>query len=314
MMLARSATSSHHFVDRSDPKVPQGNMIRHGIASPQALADTGGLLTEKSTNYLVDRMSDPKEQGSKMIRYGTASPRALEGTGGLLTGKSMIHLVDRMSDPIDRGSKLIRHETTSPQALLDSGGLLSDDSKQYFVDRMSEPKVTGRNIIHHEVASPQALSDAGGLLTRKAIDHAGGNHSALIIEKIKGLCGIPEESAMARFIAQQGWQKLEQVTAIDVGEVMDFAIYCNNGLVKERPMMIHIRMLRSFLLYFMRKERESKTSFAEEDVMKMKKEDFINYCLSLDYHDDLAVWKARETATASNKVGQDLNRASAPKE
>jgi hypothetical protein len=64
---------------------------------------------------------------------------------------------------------------------------------------------------------------------------------------------------MARFLIQQGWKKLEQVNAIEVGEVEDFTIFRDDGLVQAQPIMIHVWMLKAFLLYCQRKEREAQT-------------------------------------------------------
>jgi hypothetical protein len=109
-----------------------------------------------------------------------------------------------------------------------------------------------------------------------------------IIAMIKEICGVPEESAMACFIVQQSWSRLEQVTTTCVEEVMEFATFREDGSVIERPMMLNIRMFRAFLLYYMRKARGSQNTCNEAVVMQTKEDEFINYFGSVEYHADVA--------------------------
>jgi hypothetical protein len=54
---------------------------------------------------------------------------------------------------------------------------------------------------------------------------------------------------MARYIDQQGWTELEHVAMIDVKEVKDFFTVDPDGNFEAKPMMVHLRMFKAFLLF-----------------------------------------------------------------
>jgi hypothetical protein len=111
---------------------------------------------------------------------------------------------------------------------------------------------------------------------------------SLLIVKIADLCGFPPDSTMIKYIWQQGWSDLEHVTTIGVDEVKDFCTYREDGTYDARPMQIHLRMFKAFLLFYKRKCRELQTILDEEDVLDISKPEFKEYCRSDDYVVDLA--------------------------
>jgi hypothetical protein len=109
-----------------------------------------------------------------------------------------------------------------------------------------------------------------------------------VIAKIIALCGFPADSTMVRYIDQQGWTELEHVTSVGVDEIKDFMTVRNDGSLDAKPMLIHLRMFKAFLLYYMRKRRELFTSLTEEDVLDITKTEFKKYCGSVEYHNNVA--------------------------
>jgi hypothetical protein len=87
-----------------------------------------------------------------------------------------------------------------------------------------------------------------------------------------------------RFIDQQGWTKLIHVTTIDVGEIKDFHTVRPDGGYKAKPMMIHLRMFKAFLLYYKRKCRELSISLDDDDVADIiSKTGLHEYCGSDEF-------------------------------
>jgi len=109
-----------------------------------------------------------------------------------------------------------------------------------------------------------------------------------VIAKIISLCDFPDNTVMVEFIIQQKWTKLFHVTAIGIDEVKDFYTTRSDGSFEAKPMMIHIRMLKCFLLYYKRKGRELSSTLTEDDVLSWTKTEFYDYIGSDDYAVDLA--------------------------
>jgi hypothetical protein len=94
-----------------------------------------------------------------------------------------------------------------------------------------------------------------------------------VIAKIVALCGLPAYSTIVKFIEQQEWSEL-----MDLNEVRDFHTVPNNevkyfhtvlndGNYDAKPMMIHLRMFKAFLMFYTRKCHELSTTLDEHDVM-----------------------------------------------
>jgi hypothetical protein len=82
-----------------------------------------------------------------------------------------------------------------------------------------------------------------------------GKEFTKIILHIPMLCGFPEDSLMLEVIKQEGWTKLEDITLIAVDEVKDLRLLREDGMHLGCPMMVHICMLKAFLLYYKRRSR-----------------------------------------------------------
>ena len=110
-----------------------------------------------------------------------------------------------------------------------------------------------------------------------------------VIAKIISLCGFSDDSVMVEFIKQKQWKKLLQVTNISVDDVKDFHTVKKDGIsMDQKPLMIHVRMLKCFLLYYKRKCREHDKYLCEKDVMNIESNQFYLYCGSTDYFMDLS--------------------------
>jgi hypothetical protein len=110
-----------------------------------------------------------------------------------------------------------------------------------------------------------------------------------IIAYIIKLCKFPEDSTMVEYIDQQGWTELIHVTTIGLDEVKDFHTVRDDGITySAKPMLIHLRLFKCFLLYYKRQCRELFTTLSEDDVMYgFSRTRFEEYCGSDDYNDDL---------------------------
>jgi hypothetical protein len=55
---------------------------------------------------------------------------------------------------------------------------------------------------------------------------------------------------MVKYMDQQGWSVLEDVTMVGLDEVKDFATFKDDGTFEARPMIHHLRMFKGFLLFY----------------------------------------------------------------
>jgi hypothetical protein len=100
-----------------------------------------------------------------------------------------------------------------------------------------------------------------------------------VIAKIISLCGFSDDSVMVKVIKQKQWKKLFQVSNISVNDVKDFHTVKEDGIsMDKKPLGIHVRMLKCFLLYYKRKCREHGKDLSENDVMKIERDQFYLYC------------------------------------
>jgi hypothetical protein len=116
-----------------------------------------------------------------------------------------------------------------------------------------------------------------------------------VIDHIKEICEFPDDSTMVKFIDQQGWTKLADVTMVGIDEIKDFATVKVDGTFEAKPMAHHLRLFKGFLLYYNRKSRDLSSPLDEDDVLRWTKTQFLEYCSSPDYHDDVAVGLASKT-------------------
>ena len=134
------------------------------------------------------------------------------------------------------------------------------------------------------------VTKSGGAETKSS-----GDDVKTVIDHLKDLCDFPDDSTMVKFIDQQGWTKLKHVTTVGLDDVKDFATTKDDGSYEARPLMIHLRLFKCFLLYYNRKCREFSTKLDEEDVLAITKTEFEEYCGSAEYHEDVATGLAPKT-------------------
>lgn len=111
-----------------------------------------------------------------------------------------------------------------------------------------------------------------------------------IVEFIIKLCKFPEDSTMVAYIDQQGWSDLVDITTIGIDEIKDFFTVKDDGVTYDaKPMLVHLRLFKCFMLYYKRQCRELYTTLTEDDIMfSFSRSRFEDYCGSDKYNDDLA--------------------------
>ena len=70
-----------------------------------------------------------------------------------------------------------------------------------------------------------------------------------IINFIIDLCDFAEDSTMVKYIDQQGWTKIHHVTSIGIHEIKDFYTLKDEGLYEAKPLTMHLRLFKGFILY-----------------------------------------------------------------
>jgi hypothetical protein len=121
-----------------------------------------------------------------------------------------------------------------------------------------------------------------------AYESASGKKRTDVIQHIIMLCGFGEDTIMVRYIDQQHWTDLFHVISIDVDEVKDFHTVRDDGITFEaKPMLVHLRVFKAFLLYYKRRSREHPIPLSEAHVLLFSKLLFREYCCSDEYTEDL---------------------------
>jgi hypothetical protein len=73
---------------------------------------------------------------------------------------------------------------------------------------------------------------------------------------------------MVEYIDQPGWTELIHITIFGLDEVKDFYTVRDHGATySAKPMLIHIRLFKCFLLYYKRQYCELFTTLSGDDVM-----------------------------------------------
>jgi hypothetical protein len=57
-----------------------------------------------------------------------------------------------------------------------------------------------------------------------------------VIKHIQELCGFPEDSTMVKYMTQQGWESLIDITMLSLEEIKDFATTKEDGSFEAKPM------------------------------------------------------------------------------
>jgi hypothetical protein len=104
------------------------------------------------------------------------------------------------------------------------------------------------------------------------------------------------------------WSELEDVNMICVDEVKDFYTVCDDGNFEAKPMKVHLRKVKTFCLYYIRKGQDYHSTLMEDDVLDMSKAEFKHYCGSKDYFTDvvngsLPVMTQKNTRAHANTGG-----------
>jgi hypothetical protein len=107
--------------------------------------------------------------------------------------------------------------------------------------------------------------------------------STSVIDHIIYLCGFEEDSNMVKFIKNNEWTDLTDITTLSLDDTNDFTTVS----YKDEPKAHHVRRFRGFLLYYRRKSLELSSELDKNDVMMITQKEFTNYCGSLDYHTDI---------------------------
>ena len=119
-------------------------------------------------------------------------------------------------------------------------------------------------------------------------DTTGDRTFSPVVEHMLYLCDFPYDSTMVKFIRQQQWMKLEHLTTIGIDEIKDFFTVKDDGMTYEaKPLMIHLRFFKCFLLYHKRKSREMSSTLDEDDVLEITRTEFYEYCNSDAFTEDM---------------------------
>ena len=103
---------------------------------------------------------------------------------------------------------------------------------------------------------------------------------------------------MVKYFDQQGWKKILHIRSIGIHEVKDFQTYTDEGYYEAKPLMMHLRLFKGFLLYYRRRCSDFSMTLDDNDTMSLlSKKGFEDYMGSQDFHDDLA---EHETPTKPN--------------
>ena len=109
-----------------------------------------------------------------------------------------------------------------------------------------------------------------------------------IIKHIIAVCGFPDDSTMVEIIQQQDWMDLTDVVTLTLDDVSDLTLVNDDGSYAAKPLNHHIRKLKAFLLLYNKKCINIFSTLDEDDVLKMTKTEFNEYCGSPEYHNDLS--------------------------
>ena len=115
------------------------------------------------------------------------------------------------------------------------------------------------------------------------------NETNDVIKHIQELCGFPEDSTMVKYMTQQGWASLIDITMLSLEEIKDFATTKEDGSFEAKPMLHHQRILKGFLLWYNRLSRDLTVTLDEDDVLGLTRSRFLEYCGSPEYHSDMAM-------------------------
>jgi hypothetical protein len=101
------------------------------------------------------------------------------------------------------------------------------------------------------------------------------------------ICDYPLDSTMVKCIYQQGWSKLDHVIMIPFDEMQDIHTVKSDGKFEAKPMVIHIRLLKCFILYYRKECSELADALTEYQVRQWDTYAFSDYCRSTQCQIDM---------------------------
>jgi hypothetical protein len=128
--------------------------------------------------------------------------------------------------------------------------------------------------------------------------------SISVTEQIVNICGFPDDSTMVVIFKQEGWTEIADIAMLTMQEADDLLSTNSDGSYKSKPMNLHLRRFKGFLMYYNKKCRELSTTLNDEDVLRITKTELFDYMGSPEYHDDIAEGLSKSTkpiASANNK-------------
>jgi hypothetical protein len=98
------------------------------------------------------------------------------------------------------------------------------------------------------------------------------------------LCSFPNNLTMEKYMDQQGWSELDNVTMIGLGNVNDFSTFKVDGTFEDQAPSPHVQC---FLMLHIRMSQELSYLLYEVDVQAIPINRLMEYYGSPEYHVDL---------------------------
>jgi hypothetical protein len=110
-----------------------------------------------------------------------------------------------------------------------------------------------------------------------------------IINHFIKICGFSHDSLMVKYIDQQQWSELAHIVMHGLEDSKDFDVFQDDGFATlGKPMLIHQKLIKSFLLYSKRQTLWEEEGPSEAEVMCWTPEEFKAYLTTKAFHDDHA--------------------------
>jgi hypothetical protein len=94
---------------------------------------------------------------------------------------------------------------------------------------------------------------------------------------------------------------------IDINEFKDFYTVRDDGKFEAKPMLIHLRKFKAFLLYYIRRGQDFNATLTDDDVLDMRTEEFKSYCFLAEFHTDAAIGSSPVVSNANTSVHEKAN-------
>ena len=129
------------------------------------------------------------------------------------------------------------------------------------------------------------------------------NTSISVTQHIINICGFPDDSTMVEIFNQEGWTDIVDIAMLTMQEVDSLHSTNSDGSYKAKPMNLHLRQFKGFLMYYNMKCRELSTTLDNDDILSITKTQLFDYMGSPEYHDDIAggLSKSTKPTTSGNQ-------------